>query len=70
MNQSTASLGIIKYICTFGLVNVFNYEVEKLFQDGGKKNNFTRSDITGIHVEFESRTNFTFGDNLTTLFDE
>lgn len=21
------------------------YEVEKLFQDGGKKNNFTRSDI-------------------------
>lgn len=46
------------------------YEVEKLFQDGGKKNNFTRSDITGIHVEFESRTNFTFGDNLPALFNE
>lgn len=30
-------------------------KLKKLFQGGGKKNPFTCGDITGIHVEFESR---------------
>ena len=50
--------------CFVKIENTFYiYEVEKHFLDGGKKNILTRSDITGIHVEFESRTNFTLGDN-------
>lgn len=37
-------------------ITLYTYKVEKIFQDGGKNNNFTRSDITGIHCEFGSRT--------------
>lgn len=43
---------MLKYRIAFS-----TYELEKLFQDGGKKNHFTCNDITGIDVEFESRTN-------------
>lgn len=57
------------YICLKIENTLYKYEVEKLFQDEVKKN-FTRSDIIGIHVKFESRTNSTFGDNLSILFNE
>lgn len=45
-------------------ITIYTYEAEKLFQDGDKKNDFTRSDIIWMN------TNFTFGDNLSILFNK
>lgn len=44
-------------------ITLFTYELEKLFQDGGKQNHFTRSNITAIHDKSETRTHFTFSDS-------
>lgn len=41
---------------------LYNYEVEKIFQYGGKKNHFMHSDII-LNSESFTCTNFMFGNN-------